>query len=86
MYASMGPIFHRVSVDGDTVHIECSGVSHAFLYTGSKSPKHLHAEKGSSLNSIDFTIDPNARYIRISIQDNEGRFADTRGFFPDEFR
>lgn len=86
MYSSMGPVFHRVSVDGDTVHIECSDVSHIFLYTGSKTPMHAHAEKGTSINCIDFKIEPNARYIRVSIQDNEGRFADTRGFFPEEFR
>ena len=86
MYASMGPVFHRISVDGDTVHIECSDVASAFLYTGSKTPQYLHAEKGASLNSIDFKIDPKARYIRISIQDSEGRRADTRGYFPEEFR
>ena len=86
MYSSMGPLFHSVSVDGDTVHIESSDVSHAFMYTGSKTPMHVHAEGGSSLNSFDFKIDPNARYIRISIQDSEGRWADTRGFFPGEFR
>ena len=86
MYASMGPLFHRVSVDGNTVHVECSDVAQAYLYTGSKSPKHVYAEKGASLNSIDFELDPKARYIRISIQDSEGRWADTRGFFPEEFR
>ena len=86
MYASMGPVFRRVSVDGDTVHIECSDVSHAFLYTGSKAPQYLHAEKGETLNSIDFKIDPRAKYIRVSVQDSEGRWADTRGFFPEEFR
>ena len=86
MYASMGPLFHRVSVDGDQVHIECSDVAQVFLYTGSKATKHVYAEEGSSLNSVDFTIDRNARYIRVSIQDKEGRRADTRGFFPEEFR
>ncbi|MBR2466745.1 MAG: PHP domain-containing protein [Clostridia bacterium] len=86
MYASTGPLFHRVCVDGDTVHIECSDVSHAFLYVGSRSPKHIYAEKGTSLNSFDFEINENVRYLRVSIQDSEGRFADTRGFFPDEFR
>lgn len=86
MYASMGPLFHRVSVDGNRLHIECSDVAQAFLYTGSKSPKHVYAEKGTSLNSIDFDIDPKAQYIRVSIQDSEGRWADTRGFFPSEFR
>lgn len=86
MYASMGPVFHRVSVDGDTVHIECSDVSHAFLYTGSKAPQYVHAEKGETMNSVDFKIDPRAQYIRVSVQDSEGRWADTRGFFPEEFR
>ena len=86
MYASMGPVFRRVSVDGDTVHIECSDVAHAFLYTGSKAPQYLHAKKGETLSSIDFKIDPNARYIRISIEDGDGKRADTRGFFPEEFR
>ena len=85
MYSSMGPVFHSISVDGDKVHIECSEVSHAFLYTGSKAPRHAHAEDGTSLTSIDFTIDPGAKYIRFSIQDSEGRKADTRGFFPEEF-
>lgn len=86
MYASMGPVFHRVSVDGDTVRIECSDVTCAFLYTGSKAPQHAYAEKGNCLNLIEFKIDPRARYIRISIQDSEGKWADTRGFFPEEFR
>ena len=86
MYASMGPVFHRVSVDGDTVHIECSDVSHVFLYTGSKAPQYVHAEKGETMNSVDFKIDPRAQYIRVSVQDSEGRWADTRGFFPEEFR
>ena len=85
-YASMGPLFRRVSVDGDTVRVECSAVSHAYLYTGSKSPAHFHAEKGESFTSVEFKLDPRARYIRVSVRDSEGRWADTRGFFPEEFR
>lgn len=86
MYASMGPTFSEISVDGDTVHIECSEVAHIFMYMGSKNPRYLHAEPGEVLTSADFKIAEGARYIRISIRDAEGRWADTRGFFPDEFR
>ena len=86
MYASMGPTFRRVSVDGDQVHIECSGVAQAFLYTGSKSPQHIYAENGALLTDIRLPLDPKACYLRVSIQDAQGRWADTRGFFPDEFR
>ena len=85
MYASMGPTFRSISVDGDTVHVECSDITNAFMYMGSKTPEHMHAKKGSSFNSFDFKIHPNARYIRISIQDKDGHFADTRGYFPNEF-
>lgn len=85
MYSSMGPTFREVSLDGDTLHIECSEVSEAYLYVGSKLPKYLHAEPGESITSADFKVDKNAKYIRVSICDSEGRRADTRGFFPEEY-
>ncbi len=84
MYASMGPVFKEVSIDGDQLHVECSDVSRIFLYNGGKKPGYLHAMPGETLTSADFTIDKNARYGRVSIQDEQGRWADTRGFFRDE--
>ena len=84
MYASMGPTFKEVSIDGGKVHVECSEVSHIYLYDGSKSPGRLHAAPGMSMTSGDFEIDKDARYIRVSIQDAQGRRADTRGFFREE--
>lgn len=84
MYASMGPLFKEVSIDGDKLHVECSEVSHIFLYNGGKRPGSLHAEAGESLTCGDFVIDSKARYVRVSIQDAHGRWADTRGFFRDE--
>jgi len=86
MYASMGPTFKEISIEGNKVHIECSEVSHIFMYMGSKKPRFLHAMPGESLTGADFEIDENAKYIRISVKDKNGCWADTRGFFPDEFR
>ncbi len=87
MYSSMGPVFHEISLDGDKLHIECSDVSHIVVYTGSKTPDFLHsAGDGDSLSRADFTVDKQARYIRVSIRDAQGRWADTRGFFMDELR
>lgn len=86
MYSSMGPTFKEISVDGDTVHIECSEVSHIFMYMGSKVPRYLHVNRGEVMTSADLKIAPEAKYIRISIRDDEGRWADTRGFFPEEFK
>jgi len=85
MYSSMGPLFREVSVDGDRLHVEFSETEHVFLYMGSKAPAQRHALPGETLTSADFTIDSRARYIRLSLRDKYGRWADTRGFFPSEF-
>ena len=84
MYSSTGPIFKEVSLDGDSLHIECSEVKSIFVYDGSKNPRRVHSIDGKPLTSADFKIDENARYIRVSVCDFEGKRADTRGFFPDE--
>lgn len=41
----------------------------------------MYAEPGKTLTKADFLVDPNAKYLRVSAVDREGRFADTRGFF-----
>ena len=84
MYASMGPVFNEISLEGDKLHIECSGVRSIYAYTGSKKPCWKHAMPGETITSADFTVDPEARYLRISVQDSGGRWADTRGPFRDE--
>ena len=84
MYASMGPLFKEVSIEENRLHVECSEVAHIYLYNGGKRPGRLNAAPGESLTCADFEIDGNARYIRVSIRDAEGRWADTRGFFRDE--
>ncbi len=86
MYASMGPLFKEISIDGDKLHVECSEVSHIYLYNGGKRPGRMHAAPGESLTSGDFVIDPKACYVRVSIRDAQGCWADTRGFFRDEIR
>ncbi|MBE6570159.1 MAG: hypothetical protein E7658_08100 [Ruminococcaceae bacterium] len=84
MYSSMGPMIHEVSMDGNRIHIECSEVSHIFVYMGSKKPACLHAAEGENLTSADFDLNPYAKYVRVSVLDSKGRWADTRGFFPEE--
>lgn len=84
MYSSMGPFFKEISMEGNRIHIECSDVSRIMVFTGSKFPKLLLAEPGKVLNCADFEIDKRAKFVRVSIADACGRFADTRGFFRDE--
>jgi hypothetical protein len=85
MYFSMGPEFYEVSVDGRKVHVECSDVDSITCFFGSKKPKRVFASDGCPLTAADFEIDERAKYVRISIIDKNGKIADTRGYFPDEY-
>lgn len=85
-YASMDPIINEVSINGDTLHLECSEVTHAFVYMGSKSPARVHAiNDDSPFTSADFKIHEDARYVRVAIVDKNGKWAHTRGYFREEF-
>ena len=84
MYSSMGPLFKEVSMEGNKIHIECSDVKMIVVFTGGKVPKRLIAENGKTINCADFEIGERAKYVRVSIIDEYGKYADTRGFFRDE--
>ena len=84
MYSSMGPVFNEVSMDGNKIHIECSEVKQITVFSGSKAPKRVYSNFGEKITSADFEIDDRAKFVRVSIMDEYGRFADTRGFFRDE--
>ena len=84
MYSSMGPTFTEVTIEGNKVHIECSPVKHIAAFTGSKTPKRAIAPNDGFITSADFELDDRAKYLRISIMDEEGKHADTRGYFRDE--
>lgn len=85
MYASMGPEIHEVRVEGDKVFIRCSPAAHVYLYNGGKNPTRVHATGGQLLTQAELTIPAGARYIRVSVVDEEGRWADTRGYTREEF-
>ena len=84
MYSSMGPVFHEVSMQGNKIHIECSEVERIMVFTGSKTPNRAFAPEGGTITGADFEIDDRAKFVRVSIVDTHGNFADTRGFFRDE--
>ena len=84
MYSSMGPIFKEISLDGNKLHVECSDVFVIMVFTGGKMAKRQYAEPGKTVNCADFELDENTRFVRVSVMDEKGRYADTRGFFRDE--
>jgi len=84
MYSSMGPLFKEISVENGKIHIECSEVSRIMVFYGSKRPAKVVAPHGESVTSADFELDPRAKYVRVSVVDRHGKFADTRAFSREE--
>lgn len=86
LYSSTGPRLDAISVENNTVHIECSPVSKIIVFTGSKNPQTAVAEPSSVLTSADLPLDPIAPYFRVSVVDEFGHRASSRGFFRNEYR
>lgn len=84
MYSSMGPTFKEISVEGNKIHVECSEVAQIMVFVGSKTPGRKFAEPGGSITEADFEIHGRAKFVRVSIVDKYGNFADTRAFGMDE--
>lgn len=89
-YASSGPEIHEIKLtesdDGaKTVCVKCSAVSKAFMFFGSKAPRHIRMPEGETFESFEFPLHPDARYIRISVYDENGKVANSRGFFREEW-
>ena len=87
MYSSTGPEIYEVSFDPEEriLHVECSGAEHIYVYNGGKSPYRVHRGGADApITSADFTVSAKAPYIRISVVDEKGKKADTRGFFHRE--
>lgn len=85
MYASTGPRIDEISIEDGVVHVECSPASKILLFSGSKAPKRAVAEHGTSITSADLPLDEIAPYFRISVVDEHGRRASSRGFFRSEY-
>lgn len=80
MYSSMGPTFREISVRDGVLHVECSDVKWITAFTGSKRPNRVCAETGKTVTSADIPLDPRAKFVRVSVMDADGNFADTRAF------
>ena len=85
-YSSMGPEIYSMEIRDNKVHVECSeAVCIALLY-GGKETRHVYPEaEGQFVTEADFEIPARAEYVRVSVIDEKGRIADTRGYFRDEW-
>jgi hypothetical protein len=84
MYASTGPKIHELTFEDGIVSVECSDAKKIHLYNGSKRFPHVYAADGEYITHATFRLDDEAKFFFISVIDENGGIATTRGYFRDE--
>ncbi len=85
MYSSTGPLIHEISFEDGVVRVESSPAKKIIVHMGSKAPAFEVAEKGRTISSAELPLSPIASYFRVSVIDENGRIASSRGFFRSEY-
>ena len=85
MYASTGPLIYELSVQNGRIHVKSSPAKRIVCSTGSRVPACAIAKNGRTLSEASFELDPIAPYFRITIIDEEGKRATSRGYFREEY-
>ena len=85
-YSSMGPIIHSLKIENGRISVECSDAKQITVHLGGRNTLRAYGSKEAPVTEAEFTLSNEYKYIRISVEDFEGKRADTRAFFPDEIR
>ncbi len=83
-YATTGPEIKELYFEDDTVHIKCSEVECIMLHTGIRKAGAVWAPDGEFVTEASFKVDPDCKYIRLSVRDYRGKVANTNAYFTDE--
>lgn len=84
-YTSTGPLIHRISVEDDTVEVECSSVKAIMLSTMGRRGKSA-ISSGEPLTNAKFLLKDTDGYFRITIIDENGKIANSQAYFLDDLR
>ena len=80
-YASQGPEIKLVSVEGRSVHVECSQAV-CVMFSSDAVWSKDRSVHGENITKADYDLLPNEHFVRITVIDAEGRRA---WFSPIEF-
>ena len=84
-YASQGPEIHDFWYEDGKVHITCSDAKKIVLSTGIRKVTCVTSETDEFVNSAEFEVSKDMKYIRVTVTDACGNHANTNAYFTDEF-
>ena len=83
-YASMGPEIYDLYMEDGRVYITCSPAKRIMMNTQVRRAKCTWAKEGEMLTETSFEVKPDCGYIRLTVMDEQGRYANTQAYFLDE--
>lgn len=86
-YASTGPIIKELSYKDGTFYIECSPVKEIIISNSGrrKKIKSIKTAKDGLISSAQFALDDMDICVRFTIRDENGKVANTRAYWREEF-
>ena len=84
-YASAGPAITSLVVENNSVAITCSEAVRITCTTAGRHGQAANAVGGERLTQARFDIHPSDIYIRLEVVDDQGRRANSRAYFLDEW-
>ena len=83
-YASWGPEIHELWVEDNQVHVTCSPAKRVLCSFPDRRCLIVNSKGGQPVEEAVFDVDMSDTYFRITVEDDEGRCADTNAYFTDE--
>ncbi|MBO4433321.1 MAG: PHP domain-containing protein [Clostridia bacterium] len=83
-YASQGPLIKELWFEDDRIHITCSDAKRIILNTDSRHVGIVRADEGKTVNEASFEVRRNDVYVRLTVEDEKGKRANTNAYFADE--
>ena len=86
-YASRGPVINALWYENGIFHIECSSAKEIIISNSGRRDPAISIKRSSNcdITVAEFPISELDHFVRFTVVDAEGKTANTRGYWRDEF-
>jgi hypothetical protein len=79
-YASQGPEIHDIWVEDGYIHVTTSEAASIRFIFGDRRFQSRRAKQGETVNYASAQLYPYAGYVRITVEDHRGHFANSNAY------
>ena len=83
-YASQAPEIKDLYFEDGKLYVTTSACEKITMTTGTRKLRSVYREKGKTLTKACFEVLEEDIYVRITVKDKYGKYADTNAYFTDE--